>query len=126
MSKFKILLVDDEADCRETMALIIKEWGYEVIEASCGREAIDIVMNNNPDIIILDYMMPDMDGVATLTEIRKINKKIAVIMFTAYPDMKSIKAAKDLNVSVYTPKLSSYEDLRANLETAIHSLEENA
>jgi DNA-binding NarL/FixJ family response regulator len=76
--------------------------------------------------MILDYMMPDMDGVATLTEIRKINKKIAVIMFTAYPDMKSIKAAQDLNVTVYTPKLSSYEDLRASLETAIHSLEENA
>lgn len=120
----KILLVDDEADFLELMALRIKEWGYDLITALSGEEAIEILKNKSPDIIILDYMMPGMDGVATLKEIRKINFEIPVIMFTAFPDKRSINEVEKLGVTAYIPKLSSYSDAHTALKTALHMAED--
>jgi len=118
----KILLVDDEQDFRETMGAIIEGWGYDVIDISSGKEAIDAVMGKNPDIVILDYMMPDMDGIATLREIREIDDKIPVIMFTAHPDIKVIKGTEKLGVSAFIPKLSTFSDVQSSLKAVIEML----
>ncbi|MDD5584902.1 MAG: response regulator [Candidatus Omnitrophica bacterium] len=123
MAKFTILLVDDEPDFREIMTVRIKSWGYDALTASNGREAVDAVKEKNPDIIILDYMMPDMDGVSALREIRKLNNNVPVIMFTAYPDERSIKGAETLGVLAYIPKISLYTDAQAALKSAIHIAE---
>jgi CheY-like chemotaxis protein len=120
----KILLVDDEAEFLELMALCIKEWGYDLITALSGKEAIEALKKKNPDIIVLDYIMPGMDGVATLKEMRKINSTIPVIMFTAYPDKRSICGVEKLGVSAYIPKLSSYSDAHTALKTALHMAED--
>jgi len=88
VERINILLVDDEPDFRETMGAIIEGWGYDLIEASNGKEAVDAIMGKNPDIVVLDYMMPGMNGVLTLKKIREINGKIPVIMFTAHPDIR--------------------------------------
>lgn len=119
MSKVKILLVDDELDFLETMASIIRGWGYEVVDVSSGKEAIDAIMGKNPDIVILDYMMPEMDGLATLKKIREIDNKISVIMFTAHPDIKVIKGTEKLGVSAFIPKLSTFSDVSASLKATI-------
>lgn len=119
MDKRRILLADDEADFLKLMGARIRGWGYEVVEAKNGEEAIDAVMNKNPDIVILDYIMPDMDGVEVLRRIRKIDKKIPVIMFTAHPDIKSMEGAENLGVSAYIPKLSIYSEVQAALKVAI-------
>lgn len=123
MDKKKILLVDDEADFQELMGVRIRSWGYDLIEAANGKEAIDAVMSKNPDIVILDYMMPDMDGVATLKEIRKIEKDLPVIMFTAHPDMRVQQNVKDLRVSAFIPKLSVYSEAQSSLKNALHLVE---
>ncbi len=119
MDKLKILFVDDEADFRETMGAIIKGWGYDLIEASSGRQAIDTLGQDNPDIIVLDYKMPEMDGVTTLKELRKMDKEIPVIMFTAHPEIKIMKGAEKLGVSAFIPKLSVYSDVPSGLKTAL-------
>lgn len=119
MEKIKILLIDDEVEFLGLMNSRISSWGHEVIEAQNGKEAIDAVRKKAPDIIILDYVMPDIDGVGVLREIRKINKTIPVIMFTAYPDMKVEKEAEKLGVGAFIPKLSTYQDVQANLKSAI-------
>ncbi len=119
MDRLKILLVDDEADFLETMGSIIKGWGYDLITAVSGKKAIDAVMAQKADIVILDYMMPEMDGVITLKEIRKINKEIPVIMFTAHPDIKIMKGAEKLGVSAFIPKLSAYSDVQSGLKAAL-------
>lgn len=124
MDKIKILLVDDEVDFLELMGPRIRGWGYDLIEATHGKEAIDAVMSKNPDIVVLDYMLPEMDGVSTLKKIRKINKKIPVIMFTAYPDMKAIEGAEKLGVTAFIPKLSAYSDAQSALKESIHMAEE--
>lgn len=119
MAKLKILLVDDEVDFLETMGPTIEGWGYGAIKAESGKEAVDILRHKNPDIIILDYMMPRMDGIATLREIRNIDKKIPVVMFTAYPDSRSIKGARNLGVSAFIPKVSVFSDAQDALKTVL-------
>ena len=123
MSKLKILIVDDEPDFLELMALRISSWGYEVIKASGGKEAIVIAKEIRPDILVLDYMMPEMNGVTTLKEIRKIDKKVRVIMFTAYPNTKTIVDTGKLDIQAFIPKLSAYSEVVPALKSAIEMLE---
>ncbi|HOW35659.1 MAG TPA: response regulator [Candidatus Omnitrophota bacterium] len=123
MSKKVILLVDDQEDLRKVIGLRIKSWGYDLIEAQNGQEGIDAAKTQNPDIIILDYMMPDMDGISVLAEIRKTNKTIPVVMFTAYPNKMSMLESEKLGVSSFVPKLSTYSDIQPLLKAAIHMAE---
>ena len=96
MSKTCVLIVDDEVDYLELMKERVESWGYAVITVTSGKEALAIIKQKLPDIVILDYLMPNMDGTEVLKQIRKFNKQISVIMFTAHPDMKKYKGAQDL------------------------------
>jgi CheY-like chemotaxis protein len=123
MAKIKILLVDDEPDFLELIGRRIEEWGYDLIKATTGKEAVNAVKDKLSDIVILDYAMPDMDGIATLQKIRNIDDKIAVIMFTAYPNEDALKWSEKLNVSAFIPKLSVYSDATSSLKAAIEMAE---
>lgn len=120
MGKTKVLIVDDELDYLSLMQERIGFWGYEVILAQDGKSALAIIKEKKPEIIILDYFMPDMDGVEVLRQIRKFDKKIPVIMFTAHADIKNIKGAQELGVSAFIPKLSTYStDIQASLRSVL-------
>lgn len=120
MNEMKILLVDDELDFLKIMGARIKSWGYKLIKSSNGKEAIEIVKAEKPDIVLLDYMLPEMDGIAILKEIRKMDNDLPVIMFTAHPDIKAIKGSEELGVSAFIPKLSTYSDTQLILKAAIY------
>lgn len=78
----KILLVDDENDILEFVSYNLNKEGFQVITCKNGREAIQIAQKETPDLIILDVMMPEMDGIETCHEIRNITKlKDTLIMF---------------------------------------------
>jgi len=119
MARNKILLIDDEQDFLEIMGQRVESWGYELVVASCADEAMKAFGAEKPDAIILDYVMPDINGVELLRKIRELNKNIPVIMFTAYPDEKSIKGSEELKVSAFIPKLSVFTDAPENLKTAL-------
>jgi CheY-like chemotaxis protein len=124
MQKLKILLVDDEKDFREIMKVRILSWnsvGY-VLTSKDGETAVDAVRKEDPDLIILDYMMPGMDGIKTLKKIRKFNKEVPVIMFTAYPNEKSMKVSDKLKVFAFIPKWSEYTDVEKSLKVAVDSI----
>jgi CheY-like chemotaxis protein len=123
MANLRIMMVDDEPDFLELMTLRISSWGYDVIKASGGREAISLLKSRQPDILILDQMMPEMNGIATLKEIRKTNKKIPVIMFTAYPNPEAMGDIKKLGIHAFIPKLSAYSEVVPTLKSAIELLE---
>lgn len=124
MDKIKVLIVDDDVDYMNLMKERIGSWGYEIILAQNGKEALSLIKEKLPDIVILDYLMPDMDGTAVLKQIRKFDKKLAVIMFTAHADVKNIKGASDLGVSAFIPKLSTYSsDIQETLRSALDMLE---
>ncbi|MFO8053329.1 MAG: response regulator [Candidatus Omnitrophota bacterium] len=124
MKKLKVLLVDDEKDFREIMKVRILSWDsvIHVTTAENGKEAFNIVKENKMDLIILDYMMPGWDGIKTLKKIRKINKEIPVIMFTAYPNEKSMQVADKLKVTAFIPKWSEYTDVEKALRAAVDSI----
>jgi two-component system alkaline phosphatase synthesis response regulator PhoP len=71
-SNYKILLVDDEADILEFLSYNLKKSGYSVLTANNGRDAIKIAKQHLPHLIILDVMMPEMDGIETCEEMRKL------------------------------------------------------
>ena len=105
MGKAKVLLVDDELDYLNVM--------------KARKESLGIIKDKSPDIAILDYLMPGMDGVAVLKEIRRSNKDLPVIMLTAHSEVENIKAAQDLGVSTFIPKLSDYSDAKSSLRVAL-------
>src|SRR5947207_9045526 len=70
--RMKILLVDDEPDILEFMEYNLRKENYDVIKASNGKEAIALAKRENPDLIILDIMMPEMDGIETCRQLREI------------------------------------------------------
>ena len=119
MEKIKVLLVDDEMDFLELMSVRIESWGYDLVKAKNGKEAVELVKSEKPDVVILDYLLPDMDGIAVLREIRKFNEKIPVIVFTAYPDTKAIQVAGKLGIAAFIPKLSAHSEVLPLLKAAI-------
>ena len=122
MGKVKVLLADDDAGFRKLLAMQIKAWGYDVLEAGDGKQALELAMTAKPDIILLDYMMPEMDGFAVLEEIRKTNADVAVVMLTAYTEEKYIKTAAKLGIRAFVPKTNAYADTHAYVKTALETI----
>ena len=81
----KILIVDDDIDSLKLIGLMLQRHGYEVIAANAGAQAISKALSDRPNLIILDVMMPDMDGYEVCRRLRADNATsgIPIIMFTA-------------------------------------------
>jgi DNA-binding response OmpR family regulator len=86
--KKKILIVEDEEGLRLLYEEELKSEGYEVITARNGREAIEKLEQSKPDLIILDIVMPVMNGMETLGRILGKDKKIPIILNSSYPSYK--------------------------------------
>jgi DNA-binding NarL/FixJ family response regulator len=71
MNEFVILLVEDEEDIREMVAVYLQNEGYRVVEAECGGAALELVEREHPDLVVLDVLLPDMSGIEVCEEIRK-------------------------------------------------------
>ena len=101
----KILLVDDEPDILEFMQYNLKKEGFKVFTAANGQEGINIAKIETPDLIILDIMMPDLDGIETCSELRKINslKDVFIVFLTArgedYSQIAGFNAGADDYIS---------------------------
>ena len=79
---YRILIADDEAEIRDVLHLYLEKDGYEVLEAADGLEAMEKIRKEEPDLVILDIMMPGLDGYRVLRNIRESNN-IPVIMLSA-------------------------------------------
>ncbi len=79
---YKILVADDEAEIRDVLRLYLEKDGYEVVEAADGMEALEVCKRAKPDLVILDIMMPGIDGYRVLRNVRE-NSNIPVIMLSA-------------------------------------------
>jgi two-component system alkaline phosphatase synthesis response regulator PhoP len=105
-SSYKILLVDDEPDILEFLSYNIKREGYVVFTANNGKEAIAIAKKEKPQLIILDVMMPDMDGIETCREIRSIEglKNAMIAFLTARNEDYSQIAGFEVGADDYITK----------------------
>ncbi len=80
----KILVVDDEKNILKLYKAELEDEGYTVVSANSGAEALEVFERENPDIVTLDILMPDMDGIHVLRLMKEKNPKIPIIMLTAY------------------------------------------
>jgi DNA-binding response OmpR family regulator len=112
----KILVVDDEKNILKLYKAELEDEGYEVVIANSGMEAIDLFHSENPDLITLDIMMPGMDGIQVLRQLKQEKPQIPVIMLTAY-DYRD-----DFSVWVsdaYVVKSSDLATLKATIKQVI-------
>lgn len=107
MTKAKILVVDDNFFTREIQNDLLLEMGYEEIYEACdGKQAIAEFKKQNPDLVLLDIILPDTEGDKVLTEIKNINPKQKVIMVTAVGHKLMTEKCKKLGVSGYVLTLT--------------------
>lgn len=111
----KILLVDDETEVCEVDGYYLSKRGYDIICAKSGQEAIDIFTKERPQLVLLDILMPGMDGLECLRRLKQIDKKIPIIMVTCVDEIETAKKAIDLGAVDYITKPLGYQAL----ETAI-------
>jgi two-component system alkaline phosphatase synthesis response regulator PhoP len=105
-SEYKILLVDDEPDILEFLSYNLKKEGYSVYTANNGKEAVVVAKRENPHLIILDVMMPDMDGIETCREIRELPglKDVMIAFLTARSEDYSQIAGFEVGADDYINK----------------------
>jgi len=102
----KILIIDDEPDLVTMVTLRLEANGYQVIFACDGQEGLGKARNEKPDLIILDLMLPKIDGykVCRLLKFDEKYKKIPVILFTARAQESDIKVGEDVGADAYLTK----------------------
>ena len=107
----KLLIVDDESDIREFARNFFKKRKIDVFVASGGRQALDLIAKEVPDLILLDVRMEEMTGIEVLRELRKVNPSVRVLMVSGVEDDETIKEANALGVIGYVHKPFILEEL---------------
>jgi DNA-binding response OmpR family regulator len=117
----KILIIDDEPQIRHLVQKRIEHEGYEAITASGGVEGITMARTQRPDLILLDIMMPEMDGYTTLSKLKGSfdTQRIPVIMFSAQSDAASRDKSNELGASHYLEKPVIPETLRSKIKAVL-------
>ena len=120
-NSIKILIIEDEQEVREEISDILKFEGYDVFPVSGGAEGVKAAVENPPDIVICDILMPGMDGFEVLEKIRKDKKlkKLHVIIISAKTDSWSIKNAMDRGAFDYLTKPINIQDVKNKVKSAM-------
>jgi two-component system nitrate/nitrite response regulator NarL len=107
----KVLLIDDHALFREGLESLLKRRGVEVLVSSNAHDGVQSLVDNKPDVVMVDLRMPDIDGVRTLQMMRKKNKTIPVIILTTSDAATDLKDCLRHNASGYLLKDMDPDDL---------------
>ena len=110
-----ILAVDDDEKIRDLLSTLLRRKGHHVLTASHGQKGIDVFRRERPDVTILDFEMPDMDGLVVLRQIREIDPHAPVIMLTGAGTDVLEKQARELGVTDFLAKGFSLHELGAAL-----------
>jgi CheY-like chemotaxis protein len=119
MPSHKILIVDDNSDFRQMMRYQLEMWGFEVLEAEAGSPGLQIAMESSPDLILLDYHMPDMDGVQVAKAAQAARPDLPVLFLTADFEISFLRDLNAAHTSV-VQKPFDIDDLRENINHLLH------
>lgn len=115
----KILIVDDQFGIRILLNEVLQKEGYETFQAANGIQALEIVDNHSPDLVLLDMKIPGMDGIEILKRMKEKNENIRVIIMTAYGELDMIQKAKDLGALTHFAKPFDIDDIRRTVKEYI-------
>ncbi len=120
MKKLKILVVADEEDIRTIMGDRLQKYGYEVVTAADGLEALEKVEKEKPDLVLLDIMMPHLNGLEALGRIKQEHPEMLVIMITAFSNVeRATEAILDLGAYDYIEKPFNPDLIRIKVDKAL-------
>jgi DNA-binding NtrC family response regulator len=119
MPHARLLLVDDEVEFTLALAERLQLRKYEVKTASSALEALALIKDQLPDVVILDLKIPGMDGIETLKTIKKIDTEIEVIMLTGHGDIKSVEEGIKNGAFAYIMKPVDIEELIVKINNAL-------
>jgi DNA-binding NtrC family response regulator len=119
----RILIVDDEQEIREMLSRHFRYMGYEVETAENGKEALKVFETKKIDVVISDILMPDMDGVELLRQVRQEYPMVKVIVITGYVTLENILACMrhGAETCVYKP-LDDMSELDEAVKDAVESM----
>ncbi len=120
--KEKILVVDDEASIRRILETRLSMIGYDVVTAADGEEALGIFQETTPDLVVLDVMMPKLDGYGVCQELRK-ETDVPIIMLTALGDVADRITGLELGADDYVVKPFSPKELEARIRSVLRRVE---
>lgn len=118
-----ILIAEDETILRESLAELLSDEGYRVIEAGDGKVAYDLILSRPVDLVLSDIRMPEMDGMTLLAQLRQLVPETPVIMITAYGTVQSAVSAMRAGACDYLLKPVAFEDMLLKIERALETYE---
>ena len=113
--KKKILVADDEHEIVEFLASFLERFGFIVIKARGGKEAVALFQQHRPDCVFLDIQMPDIDGIAVLEAVKSLDEKIKVIMITGREDQELREKATEYGALDYVTKPLDLGELKEKI-----------
>lgn len=125
LKSLTVLYAEDDLVIQDSISRILKMFFKDVVIANDGKEAIENYNNKKIDILILDYVMPNLNGYETAKIVREKAKKIPILITSAYTDKEKLLNAIELNLIKYIEKPILYDDLIKVFENIIKYMEEN-
>jgi two-component system nitrogen regulation response regulator NtrX len=115
-----ILIVDDETTILQSLSGILSDEGYETLTASNGYEALKIIEEESPDLVLLDIWMPGMDGIETLREIKRTNPFLQVVIISGHGTIETAVKATKLGAYHFVEKPLSIEKVVVTINNALN------
>jgi DNA-binding response OmpR family regulator len=117
-TKYRVLLVDDETEFLETTGKRLSRRGYEVQTATTCAEALRIVEDDWPQIVVLDVMLPDQDGIECLRNMKNIRPQLVVLMLTGHASMQTGLKGMEYGANDYCLKPIEFDELEEKIQIA--------
>lgn len=118
MNEFSVLLIDDEKEFLETLIKRLQKRKLKVTGVGSGEDALKIIKETPPDVVVLDVRMEGMDGIQTLREIKKVSPLVEVIMLTGHANMEVAVEGMEVGAFDYLMKPMDIDELLYKLEDA--------
>ncbi len=120
----RLMIVDDEAEIREMLSRHFRFLGFEVLTAANGREALDLLETKRTEIVITDLMMPVMDGIQLLRQLRQNHPMVRPIVMTGYVSLDNAMACMRLGAHTFVFKpLEDLTQLEHAIDEVVHGLQ---
>jgi two-component system, sensor histidine kinase len=108
----RILVIEDNSDAREGLAALLRMWGHEVLEAATGTEGIELAVKHAPAVVLLDIVLPDIDGYDVARQLRrKLGKRIRLLALSGYGEPQDRARSSEAGFDVHIVKPIDPSDL---------------